>query len=177
MGNKIVDHSHAITASPVSAASTTSSFKQMFKVWDLVRLILDIWQYMSLSDSLIWRQNAKTNDEVSWTNIIQKIASTFLVVLDISWVCFLMNHYFLNFVQHSHTSNPFHSYHYWGGWDVEFPISWLGMKYFNFLEHKFNTLWPNDTMQTFLSRLVQEIAWCHQAPNPYLNRNLSSIRP
>ena len=63
-GNKIVDHSDVVGASPVGAAPTTSSFstwhlasrdsakeatrqyENLFKCWDLVRLILEIWQYL-----------------------------------------------------------------------------------------------------------------------------------
>ena len=62
-GNKIVDHSDVVGASPVGAAPTTSSFstptpefkrlhkdncktrQETFKLCDLVHLILEIWQY------------------------------------------------------------------------------------------------------------------------------------
>ena len=44
VGNKIVDHSDVVGASPVGAAPTTSSFstaRESSKCWDLVRLILE----------------------------------------------------------------------------------------------------------------------------------------
>ena len=59
VGNKIVDHSDVVGASPVGAAPTTSSFstsrtpgfnglgktrRETFKFWDLVRLILEVWR-------------------------------------------------------------------------------------------------------------------------------------
>ena len=61
VGNKIVDHSDVVGASPVGAAPTTSSFstspgfkgfgkdsrktlRDSFKYWDLVRLILETWR-------------------------------------------------------------------------------------------------------------------------------------
>ena len=62
VGNKIVDHSDVVGASPVGAASTTSSLsthgfigwgqnnhktrREAFKFWDLGRLILDILRYV-----------------------------------------------------------------------------------------------------------------------------------
>ena len=61
VGNKIIDHSDVVGTSPVGAAPTTSSFltpgfnrlhkdncktgRKTFKFWDLVQLILGIWQY------------------------------------------------------------------------------------------------------------------------------------
>ena len=62
VGNKIVEHSDVVGASPVGAAPTTSSFstftsgfkgfgkdipkpvQESFKCWDLVWLILETWQ-------------------------------------------------------------------------------------------------------------------------------------
>ena len=62
VGNEIVDHSDVVGASPVGAAPTTSSFstwhlasmdsaktgarqsENLFKCWDLVRLILETWR-------------------------------------------------------------------------------------------------------------------------------------
>ena len=67
IGNKIVDHSDVVGAAPVGAAPTTSSFstwqlasrqfgkdsrktvRESFKCWDLVRLILETWRYLSQS--------------------------------------------------------------------------------------------------------------------------------
>ena len=62
LGNKIVDHSDVVGASPVGAAPTTSSFstlhlasmgkgncktrRETFKFWDLVHFILEVWQYL-----------------------------------------------------------------------------------------------------------------------------------
>ena len=66
VGNKIVDHSGVVGASPVGAAPTTSSFstsgfrlgkdsrktvRQSFKCSDLVRLILETWRYILISNS------------------------------------------------------------------------------------------------------------------------------
>ena len=66
VGNKIVDHSDVVGASPVGAAPTTSSFstlasgfkgfskdshktvRESFKCWGLVRLILETWRYHSI---------------------------------------------------------------------------------------------------------------------------------
>ena len=64
VGNKIVDHSDVVGASPVGAAPTTSSFstehqasldwencttrRETFKFGDLVRLILEILRYVFL---------------------------------------------------------------------------------------------------------------------------------
>ena len=66
IGNKMVDHSDVVGASPVGAAPTTSSFstwqlasrkfckdsrktvRESFKCWDLVRLILETWRYLLL---------------------------------------------------------------------------------------------------------------------------------
>ena len=56
VGNKIVDHSDVVGASPVGAAPTTSGFKgfgkdsrntvqESSKCWDLVQLILETWRY------------------------------------------------------------------------------------------------------------------------------------
>ena len=65
VGNKFVDHSDVVVASPVSATPTTSSFqlntwlqwieqrqlqdetRNIFKFWDLLCLILEIWQYVN----------------------------------------------------------------------------------------------------------------------------------
>ena len=67
VGNKIVDHSDVVGASPVGAAPTASSFstwhlaprdsaktaprqyENLFKCWDLVRLILETWRYVLFS--------------------------------------------------------------------------------------------------------------------------------
>ena len=65
VGSKIVDHSDVVGASPVGAAPTTSSFStwhlasrdsakkatrhESFKCWDLVRLILETWRYISFA--------------------------------------------------------------------------------------------------------------------------------
>ena len=66
MGNKIVDHSDVVGASPVGAAPTTSSFstqhlaliglgtvnyktrRETFKFGDFVRLILEILRYIAM---------------------------------------------------------------------------------------------------------------------------------
>ena len=72
-GNQIVDHSDVVGASPVGTAPTTSSFldlthgfdglgkgnckmrRESFKFWDLVRLILEILQYVSfVAAHLFW---------------------------------------------------------------------------------------------------------------------------
>ena len=47
-GNKIVDHSDVVGASPVGAAPTISPFasRDMFQLWDLVHFILEVWRYM-----------------------------------------------------------------------------------------------------------------------------------
>ena len=59
VGNKIVDHSDVVGASPVGAAPTTLSFstwhlavmdqvktrRETSKFGDLVRLILEVWRY------------------------------------------------------------------------------------------------------------------------------------
>ena len=64
-GNKTVDHSDVVRASPVGAAPTTSSFsktpgfnglnrdngktrRESFKFWGLVRLILEILRYLKI---------------------------------------------------------------------------------------------------------------------------------
>ena len=63
VGNKIVDHSVVVGALPVGAAPTTSSFwhkhmasmdwtkrrRWIFKCWDLVQLILEVWPYFVVS--------------------------------------------------------------------------------------------------------------------------------
>ena len=67
VGNKIVDHSDVVGASPVGAAPTTSLFstltsgfkgfskdsrkavRESFKCWGLVRLILETWRYIVVS--------------------------------------------------------------------------------------------------------------------------------
>ena len=64
VGNKIVDHSVVVGASPVGAAPITSSFstwtpdfnalgkdnckmrRETFKFWNLVRLVLEVWRYV-----------------------------------------------------------------------------------------------------------------------------------
>ena len=65
VGNKIVDHSDVVGASPVGAAPSTSSgildltsgfkgfgkdsrktVRESFKCWDLVRLVLENWRYI-----------------------------------------------------------------------------------------------------------------------------------
>ena len=76
LGNKIVDHSDVIGASPVGAAPTTSSFstltlgfyrlgkdnyktnRESFKFWDLVRFISEM--YVRLSTIRAWISN-RTN--------------------------------------------------------------------------------------------------------------------
>ena len=66
VGNKIVDHSDVVGASPVSDAPTTSYFNftpglnilhkdnyktrwETFKFWDFEWLILEVWQYMPIN--------------------------------------------------------------------------------------------------------------------------------
>ena len=56
VAKKIVDHSDVVVASPVGAAPTTSSFStshlasvdwETFMFWDLVHLMLEVWQYVN----------------------------------------------------------------------------------------------------------------------------------
>ena len=78
VGNKIVDHSDVVGASPVGAAPTTSSFSTwhlalrirqrkpqdstiIFKCWDLVRLILETWRYLFRQCLRMARPNTHNN--------------------------------------------------------------------------------------------------------------------
>ena len=85
VGNKIVDNSDVVGASPVGTAPTTSSFstkhlasmdwakitvrwyKKHLKLWDLVRLILEVLRYVGLSP---WaRVTCNTIEHVTLTAI------------------------------------------------------------------------------------------------------------
>ena len=74
VGNRIVEHKDVVGASPVCTAPTTSSFlttgfnglrkdkgctkRETSKFWDLVQLILEIWQYTNKDD--IWNSHTDT---------------------------------------------------------------------------------------------------------------------
>ena len=87
VGNKIVDHSDVVGTSPVSAAPTTSSFstkhlasidwtkisicktrRETFQCWDLVRLILEVWRYVT-------SQLLGTCIKASWINPMRVLSS------------------------------------------------------------------------------------------------------
>ena len=70
IGNKLVDHWDVGWASPVGAAPTTSSFltpgfnglgkdkstrRAIFKFWDLVWLIIEVWRFSLTKVIAVWR--------------------------------------------------------------------------------------------------------------------------
>ena len=89
VGNTIVDHLDVVGASPVGAAPTASSFSTQhlatigsdkrnrktkrgtFKVWDLVRLILEVWRYFA-SSSLPWVFNEISNGHTRGLHTVRK---------------------------------------------------------------------------------------------------------